>query len=224
MTQPLIIIGASGNASDMLDAVHAINIDERSWSVMGVLDDRKPVGSVFMDLEVIGAVSDACRYEDCSFINAIGSPTSYPLRPKILESTSVAIDRFATILHPHSSISQSAHIGRGVMASFGATVGGGAHIGDHVLLGPGVIVGHDAIIEDHTVVAPGAVICGFCHIGKNTYIGAGAMIRTYLRVGDRAIVGMGAVVISDIDSNAVAVGNPARLLRRMDVAGSARAD
>jgi len=50
-------------------------------------------------------------------------------------------------------------------------------------------------------------------IGNNVWIGDRATILKGVNIGDGAIIGAGAVVTKDIPSNAVAVGNPACIVK-----------
>ncbi|APS41633.1 Acetyltransferase [Weissella jogaejeotgali] len=50
-------------------------------------------------------------------------------------------------------------------------------------------------------------------IGDNVWIGANVFIGPGVTIGDNAIIGGGAVVVKDIPANAVAVGNPAKVMR-----------
>ena len=63
-------------------------------------------------------------------------------------------------------------------------------------------VGRDALIEDYAVVNNGA----------NSVVVAGVTI------GERCQIGAGSVVTKDIPSYSVAVGNPARVIKRYDAA------
>lgn len=49
-------------------------------------------------------------------------------------------------------------------------------------------------------------------IGDDVEIGAGVVVVGPITIGDRARIGAGAVVIRDVPADAVAVGNPARIL------------
>jgi sugar O-acyltransferase (sialic acid O-acetyltransferase NeuD family) len=212
MTQPLVILGVSGNAYDVLDIVEAFNADSPRWEVVGFLDDARTPGAVHLGLPVLGPLREAPRCAGCAFINAIGSDTSFRRRPEVVAATGLGAERFATLVHPGASVSRRARLGRGVFVNYGASVAGGVAVGDHVAIGPGAIIGHDTVLEDYTVVAPGAVVSGFVHVKGPSYVGARAVIRQRQRVGSGALVGMGAVVVRDVDPGTTVVGNPARFL------------
>ncbi len=51
-------------------------------------------------------------------------------------------------------------------------------------------------------------------IGNNVQLHAGCIVIGGVTVGDNAIIGAGAVVVKDVPQNAVAVGNPARIIEK----------
>ncbi|MBB5867072.1 maltose O-acetyltransferase [Allocatelliglobosispora scoriae] len=53
-------------------------------------------------------------------------------------------------------------------------------------------------------------------VGDNVWIGGGAKILPGVTIGENTVVGAGAVVTRDLPANVVAVGNPARVIRRLD--------
>jgi len=50
-------------------------------------------------------------------------------------------------------------------------------------------------------------------IGDFVEIGANAVILGGIRIGDHAVIGAGSVVVDDIPAYAIAVGNPARIVK-----------
>jgi acetyltransferase-like isoleucine patch superfamily enzyme len=56
-------------------------------------------------------------------------------------------------------------------------------------------------------------------IGDNVWLGDGTVVCKGVTIGKNSIIGAGAVVVSDIPANAVAVGNPARVVKTLDPNG-----
>ena len=52
-------------------------------------------------------------------------------------------------------------------------------------------------------------------IGDNVWLGGGAIVLAGVSIGDNSVIGAGAVVTRDVPPNVVAVGNPARVTRRI---------
>jgi acetyltransferase-like isoleucine patch superfamily enzyme len=83
----------------------------------------------------------------------------------------------------------------------------GVTIEDNVFIGPGVMFTND---NNPTVRENWALEETF--VGQNASIGAGATILPDVIIGDGALVGAGAVVTSDVPSNKIVAGNPARIV------------
>lgn len=52
-------------------------------------------------------------------------------------------------------------------------------------------------------------------IGNNVWVGSGAIILPGVTIGDNSVIGAGSVVTKDVPANAVAVGNPARVVKNL---------
>jgi maltose O-acetyltransferase len=53
-------------------------------------------------------------------------------------------------------------------------------------------------------------------IGDNVWLGGGVIVLPGVTIGENTVVGAGAVVVRDLPADVVAVGNPARIVRRLD--------
>ena len=87
----------------------------------------------------------------------------------------------------------------------------------------GIIISGDAVFGDDCVIRNGVTV-GLRHtgvrgapfIGNRVDVGAGAKILGAIRIGDDVAIGANAVVLTDVPSNSIAVGIPARILPRKD--------
>lgn len=53
-------------------------------------------------------------------------------------------------------------------------------------------------------------------VGDNVWLGGGAIVLAGVTIGENTVVGAGSVVPRDLPANVVALGNPARIARRLD--------
>ena len=110
------------------------------------------------------------------------------------------------------------HLGKYVYANFNLTMVDDTHIyvGDYTMIGPNVTVataGHPILPELREKLYQYNMPV---RIGINCWIGAGAVILPGVTIGDNSVIGAGSVVTKDIPENVVAVGNPCRVLRKID--------
>ena len=105
----------------------------------------------------------------------------------------------------------------GVFINFGAVILDGAKvtIGRNTRIAPGVHIytaGHplDADERDEWEY------CKPVSIGERCWIGGHATICPGVSIGDRCVIGAGAVVVHDIPADSLAVGNPARVIRKLN--------
>lgn len=98
--------------------------------------------------------------------------------------------------------------------------GGGLHIKEGCCFGPMVTI----LTENHHYDSPQLEAIPFDHIkfrepviiGENVWVGARTLILPGVEIGDGAVIGAGSVVTKDIPPYAVAVGNPARVIKFRD--------
>ena len=109
-------------------------------------------------------------------------------------------------------------LGDRVYANFGLTLVDDTYIdiGDETLLGPNVIIATARHPLDAELRRRGLQQNAPVTIGRNCWIGAGAIILPGVTIGDNTVVGAGSVVTKDLPANVLAVGNPCRVIRRLD--------
>jgi bifunctional UDP-N-acetylglucosamine pyrophosphorylase/glucosamine-1-phosphate N-acetyltransferase len=131
------------------------------------------------------------------------------------------------VLAQQVDVGPFAHIRRG------SVLGRGVHMGNfgelkNSALGDGVKMGHfsyigDATIGDNVNIGAGTVTCNFdgkhkhrTQVEQDAFIGSDTMLVAPVRVGKGARTGAGAVVTRDVPDSTVAVGIPARVIRKVD--------
>jgi|MGYP000873920972 UDP-3-O-[3-hydroxymyristoyl] glucosamine N-acyltransferase len=97
------------------------------------------------------------------------------------------------------------------------TVVGGALsdtiIHSHVKTDDHVHIAHNCEIGARTVITACSEISGSVKIGERCWLSPNCSIMNKINIGDDCFIGLGAVVLKDVPSGAVMVGNPAKILR-----------
>ena len=89
---------------------------------------------------------------------------------------------------------------------------GGITIEDDVMLAANV----QLLSNNHDEYDRQVLLCKPIHIKKGAWIGAGASILPGVTIGEYAIVGAGAIVTKDVGDYEVAVGVPAKVVKKLD--------
>jgi acetyltransferase-like isoleucine patch superfamily enzyme len=87
-------------------------------------------------------------------------------------------------------------------------------IGNHVTLAHNVTFHtHDGGVWIFRDKHPNINIYGKIKVGNNVFIGSNVIILPNVEIGDNVVIGAGSIVTKSISSNAVAAGNPAKVIR-----------
>lgn len=205
----LVIVGGGGCGREVLDVVDAINAVERSYDVLGVLDDGTPDANLLASFGVrhLGPTARLAELDaDVAYVLGIGAPSA---RRRI---SHLAGDRSSpTLVHPSVVAGRRrVQLGRGTVVCAHTSIQSNVTIGDHVHINQNCTVGHDARIDDHCVVSPLVAISGHVSLGEQAFVGAGAVLNPGVSLGARSTVGSGAAVIADVAADTTVVGVPAR--------------
>jgi bifunctional UDP-N-acetylglucosamine pyrophosphorylase/glucosamine-1-phosphate N-acetyltransferase len=118
-------------------------------------------------------------------------------------------------LRPGAHLKEEVHLGnfaevvrstleRGVAMGHFSYIGD-SHVGEYTNIGAGTITAnYDGVKKNHT------------RIGKRAFIGSDTILRAPVEVGEGAVTGAGSVVTEDVPPYSVAVGVPARVIRKLD--------
>lgn len=147
-------------------------------------------------------------------------PSELERRGELLKSMFAEIGNNCYIEPPlHSNWGgHHVHFGNNVYANFNLTLVDDTHIyiGDNTMIGPNVTIataGHPILPE---LRLKAYQYNAAVRIGKNCWLGAGVIVLPGVSIGDNSVIGAGSIVTKDVPSNVVAIGNPCRVLRKIN--------
>ena len=105
-------------------------------------------------------------------------------------------------------------IGEGVFVNSNllAMARGSITIGNHARIAANV----QLLSNNHDPYDLDVLLCKPVEIGDYAWLGAGVTVLPGVRVGRHAVIGAASVVTKDVPDYAVAVGNPARVIKMLD--------
>lgn len=111
------------------------------------------------------------------------------------------------------------HVGENFFANFDCTILDVCEVrfGDNCMLAPGVQI-YTATHPLHPAERnSGKEYAKPITFGNNVWIGGSAVINPGVTVGDNVVIASGAVVTKDVPDNVVVGGNPARVIKQIDI-------
>lgn len=208
----IFIWGASGQGRVVLDILR----ENKNFEIHGFIDSNKKLKGKNVDgVRVLGgkeALNRLKKRDVQAGIVAIGNNTA---RCEIADYLRKNGFHLVNAIHPRASLASNAVIGSNVTIAAGAIICAHAIIEDNVIINTGAIIEHENIIKNGAHVASGARLAGKVEVGEKAFIGIGVTIIQCLKVGSNSIIGAGSMVLEDIPEGVVAVGIPAKVIRRV---------
>ncbi|MFI8992611.1 sugar O-acetyltransferase [Streptomyces sp. NPDC053542] len=190
---------------------------------MGEHKDRMLAGDWYIadDPELLADTER--RIELCAAFNAAAghTPGMYDpaRRDAVLAQLLGSVGTDVRIRPPfHCDFGYLISIGSGTFVNFGAVFldAGPITIGAHVQIGPNVQLLTPTHELDSERRRAGWEKALPVTIGDNVWLGGGVIVCPGVTIGENTVVGAGAVVTKDLPPGVLAVGNPARVLRKLD--------
>jgi putative colanic acid biosynthesis acetyltransferase WcaB len=89
--------------------------------------------------------------------------------------------------------------------------------GQAMVIHKNVVIGNNCIMRQATTIGNATMNGGCPVIGNNVDIGCNVCIVGAIKIGDNVVIGAGSVVTKDVPSNCVIAGNPARIIRSLEL-------
>ena len=201
----LIIVGAGGHALSVADAASSAG-----WKVVGFYspDGTGPASSLGPVLSSL----DALDLSETAFALGIGTNHSRETAAQDI-SRRFTQTEIVSVVHATAWVSPHATVHPGAVILAHTSVGPGGTVGRGALLNTGASLDHESSLGSFGSLGPGARTGGNAHIGERSMIGMQAGIMHGITVGGDTVVGAHSLVNSDLESNIVAWGTPARTVR-----------
>lgn len=122
------------------------------------------------------------------------------------------IEDFTTINNAVGDIT----IGNKTIVGIGSVIIGPVSIGNNVMIAQNIVIsGLNHGYEDVTIPpSEQDVTCKLIIISDNVWIGANSVITAGVTLGKHCVIGAGSIVTKNIPDYSVAVGNPARVIKK----------
>jgi sugar O-acyltransferase (sialic acid O-acetyltransferase NeuD family) len=206
------IYGAGGFGREIFEMSSKSNLTECIDDTF-FIDDFRIEGESIFETECVTWQEFQERSSHPKIIIGVGAPQ---LRKMLRERVFKSGIPLQSIISSHANISKFAELEEGVVVSAGVTIANRCLVGTNTAINLNSIIGHDVQVGSDSSISSQVNIGGGVCIGNSTYLGMGSLIREGLKIGDNSVVGMGSIVFSDIPDGVIAVGNPARIVKKND--------
>ena len=138
---------------------------------------------------------------------------------KTIEELIPGIPESSTVSPPfHCDHGHGIKLGENVFVNYNGTMldGGMITIGSNTQIGPNCQFLTPNHPIDYVERRKPIERCSQITIGEDCWLGGGVTVCPGVTIGDRCVIGAGSVVVKDIPSDSIAVGNPCRVIRHLD--------
>lgn len=207
------IYGAGGLGREVLELARIINGRVKTWEDFIFIIDGEP-GNDVNGVKVYSYNDAIEQFKGRLEVSmGIGEPA---VREKLFAKLKKDGIEAATLIHPDVYVPDTTKVGNGVTIQEGCFISCNSEIGCYVYIQPKVAIGHNNTIEEGCVISAMSNMAGNVKLGKYTYVGLSSAFKEGVTVGNYSIVGMYSAVYKDIPDEVIAMGNPARPIRRND--------
>ena len=209
--EKLVLIGGGGHAKVVLDMAE----DCAELEVVGYFD-RDAGTSAQLPAPFLGDVSHLARLAAQGIRKVFIAIGDNLLRSQLAEMVVGQGFELVNIVSRHAMVSRRAELCTGIAVMPGAIINAYARIGEGCVINTGATVDHDCKIGAWAHLGPQTGLAGGVEVGEGTYMGVGVRVIPRISIGAWTTVGAGAVVVRNLPERVLAVGVPARILRRLE--------
>lgn len=207
----IAIIGSGHLGQQILHHIHTDTNDK----VVGFFDDFQDTGNSVKDIPILGTKNHILDSFQQNIFDEIVIAIGYKhleFKKQVFEDFKNKVP-FYTFIHSTSIVDSSAKIGQGAIIYPNCMIDQEVTIGDNVLMNISCTISHDSVIGNHCFLSPSVSMAGFVQIGELCIIGINSTFIDSINISQKIQLGGGTVVIKNLDTPGLYVGNPARFIR-----------
>ncbi len=211
----LAIYGAHGLAREVYIIARKINQIHHRWSEYCFIDDINEIAEVNeVKVYKFSELMKERKNNDIEVVIAVGEPGVRDFMYQRVKDEGV---RLATLIHPGVYIDETTTVSEGVVIAEGVTITDNVEIGANTYIQSHAVIGHDIKIGQHTVIGSNCQIGGGDYIGDRVFMGFLSGTTDHISIGNDSVISAGAIVFRELPEGVVAVGNPARIMKKNEL-------
>ncbi|PIY12046.1 MAG: hexapeptide transferase [Flexibacter sp. CG_4_10_14_3_um_filter_32_15] len=212
----MLIIGAKGHAKEVLQVFHQKKEIQNLYFFDDISTDTP--SKLFNQFEIITNLEAAKKLFisslDNRFVLGIGNPYT---RFELVQKMKKIGGKLSNVIASSALIGNyDVFMEEGVDIMPFSIIMNSVSIKEGTLINRMVNISHDTEIGMYSELAPNTTVSGNCRIGSFCFLGTGSIILPNVQIGNNVKIGAGAVVTQNIESNSVAVGVPAKIIKKLD--------
>lgn len=204
------IYGCGGLGQEVYMLARRIEHRAHRWDRVIFIDDAAPAREL-EGVSVYKLNEAAQQFAALEIAVAVGEPS---VRERLLEKHRAAGLPSATLVYPDVYVDETTQIGEGCIISEGVYLSCHVTLGEGCYLQPLSSLGHNVRLGRCSVISSHCQLSGDCTVGDRFYIGFNGGVKNGLTVGNDVICSAGAIVFRDLPDEVIAVGNPARVMKK----------
>lgn len=204
----IVIVGAGGFGRELLQWVRD-SWPEQASLVAGFLsDDPSRLGNYSVGVGILSTIVDYEPQPGDYLLLGIGVPYA---RRRVAEQLLARGGKFLTLVHPRAMVAATASISEGAVLCPFVIVSDSAKIGRFVLANYHASVGHDAFAGEFTVLSPYATLGGNARVEDDVFLGLHASVGPGRSLGSRSKVSANSCVLANAPAGSLVFGVPGRV-------------
>ncbi len=209
----IVILGAGNTADELIPILDNLQKNKKFKINAIIDDDKKFYNKSVKGIPIEIGLENAIKKKNSLFVFGIGSYNNKNNRKKILDKTSLDLDKFPNIIDSTAKIESNVELGYGNIIYPYSIICSGTKLKNFCLITHLNILAHDVSVGSFSILGSRTSILNNACIGKEVFIGANVLISENISVGDYSTIIMSSVVFNNVKKNQTMFGNPAKLIK-----------